>query len=97
MTETWFRFQELKPKNCYSQTLSQWLVLENFGKKVFETNLNDKYQQEKRSEKLKIPLIYQLLKSTYVCALFFSDFYLLVPKIEVCLRHFLDKNFKNQP
>ena len=27
----------------------------------------------------------------------FSHFYLLVPKIEICLKQFLDKNLKKQP
>ena len=85
MTEIWFRFQELKPKKVVTvvQYHNGWLVLENFVKKVFETNLNDKYQQEKKSEKLTT---LSTFKIDMFVPYFFLIFYLLVPKIKVCLR-----------
>ena len=38
-----------------------------------------------------------ILKVTFLAALFFQISYSLVPKIEICLKYFLEKNFQKQP
>ena len=38
-----------------------------------------------------------ILKVIYLAALFFQISYSLVPKIEICLKYFLDKNSQKQP
>ena len=38
-----------------------------------------------------------ILKVDYLVTLIFQMSYLLVPKIEICLKYFLDKNGQKQP
>ena len=38
-----------------------------------------------------------ILKVIYLVPYYFQISYLLVPKIEICLKYFLDKNHKKQP
>ena len=41
---------------------SQWLLLDIFVQKVFEVNVNIRYQGVKHLKKIKALLVYQLLK-----------------------------------
>ena len=76
---------------------SQWLLLRIFILKLFETNLNFRYQWVKNPKKAKgTSVISTFLNWHSKSAFTFSDFYWLVPKIEICLKYFLDKNPQKQ-
>ena len=78
-------------------SLSQWLLLGILVQKVFETNLNFRYQRvinlKKYSQKVSQLLKLTKQKSFY----FFRISYSLARKIEICIKYFLDKNSQNQP
>ena len=75
---------------------AQWSFLETFVQKVIVTNLNSRHQ---RSTKMKIKgnFVMSILKVLLIMHLLFQVSYLLVPKIEICLKYFLDKNPKQRP
>jgi hypothetical protein len=76
---------------------TQWLVLGIFVQKVFETNLNFRHQREKKIWKSKGTFVMSIFKVIYLEPLFFQISYLLLPRIEICLKYFLDKNPQKQP
>ena len=70
-----------------------------FVQKLFETNLNSRYQRVKKSEKNKGTRVISILKVDIksVSNFFFLIFHSLVPKYEICLKYILDKNSIKQP
>jgi len=66
--------------------------------KVFETNINFRYQGVKNLKKYR-HFCYMNFKSSFdnSALIFFLISYSLVPKIEICLKYFLNKNSKKQP
>ena len=73
--------------------ISQWLLLGFFVQKVLEENLNFSYQKV-RNQKNK-GTKYSIFKTKVI--LLFLIFYLLVPRIKLCLQWFLDIKSKKQP
>jgi hypothetical protein len=74
----------------------QWLLLNFFCSKSIWDKSQFQVPTSTNSEKLKALLLFQLLKLTTWCLQFFWFFYFLVPKIECCLKYFLDKNPQKQ-
>ena len=73
---------------------SQWLLLEIFIQKVFQTNVTFRYRKVKTLKKYSIFVISIFKVDLTIVPFFFLNFYSLVPKTEICLKHFLDKNPK---
>ena len=72
-------------------TASLWLLLSIFVRNVFETNVNFKYQGVKNQKKVDTILISTFKIDITRVPLFFLIFYLLTPKIDICLKYFLTK------
>ena len=67
-------------------------AFENFVRKVFDATLNFRYQRV-RNPKIKATFLMSILKVDYKIGYIFSELLLIgIPKIEVCLKYFLDKN-----
>ena len=65
------------------------------SKKYLKQIFNLKYQQVKKNKKSKYSFNL-ILMVIHLSSGFFQNFYLLIPKIEICLKHFLDKNPQKQ-
>ena len=79
---------------------TQCLPLWFFVQKVFETNLNfrEDWTSDIYIKEIKGTFIVSILKADIMIVPLFSlMFYLLVHKIEICLKHFLDENSQKQP
>ena len=75
---------------------AQWLLLAIFVDKVFEIDLNFSNINKYKIRKAKGTFVLSNFKVNSLVLLVFLILYSLVPKIEICLQYFLDKNSQKQ-
>ena len=74
-----------------------WLLFGIFVQKVFETNVNFRYQRVKNQKNKDSYVTSILIVDKKYMFSFFLISYSLAPKIEICPKYFLHKKFQKQP